>query len=210
MKKSIANISIILIVLCLSFSCCYMFYKAIKILEKYKIAYKINESNFNTFKKSINESLSKIILLDHLKILPEYCYVYNKKNTDSISTNCFANKILLIIPELSCNSCYDDVYYFLHYASDSLGINIPILTTKTRYREIKNILSDYSLKSDLYYIKLNYFLKSKDEIEFAPYFIYVDHDKTCYHMFIPLTNHPDLTKTYLINIKQRYESILHE
>jgi hypothetical protein len=118
---------------------------------------------------------------------------------------CFANKILLVIPELSCNACYDDVYDFIHYANDSLHITIPIFTVKNRCREIKNIMSDYSLQTDLYYIESSHFFEgNKDEIEFAPYFLFLDQRKICHHIFIPQPNHPYLTKTYLTNMKYRY------
>jgi hypothetical protein len=183
--------------------------RTIKVSEKYKRMYQIKELNFNTFQNSINESLSKTILTDHRIMVPEYCYKYGKQNTDSINVQYLVNKILLIIPELSCNTCYDDVYDFIRYANDSLDMKISILTSKNRYREITGILSDYSLQTDLYYIKTSHFIGDKDEIEFAPYFIFMDQHKSCYHLFIPQPNHPYLTKTYLTNISLRYESLLH-
>jgi hypothetical protein len=178
-------------------------------LVKYKTAYQTEESNFTTFQSEIDESLSKTTLSDHRIIAPDYCYKYGKPNVDSISTQYLTYKILLIIPELSCNSCYDDVYDFIQYATDFLNINISILTTRNRYREITNILSDYSLQTDLYYIKTDHFLEDNDTIEFAPYFIFMDQHKICYHLFIPQPNHPYLTKTYLTNMCRRYKSILH-
>jgi hypothetical protein len=207
MKKPAIIISVISVLsfLCLSF---YTSCKTKKLLKKYEIAYQITESNFNTFENAINESWSKIILSDHSTLVPEYCYTYNQREIDSLNTQYFTNKILLIIPELSCNTCYDDVYDILHYAEDSLGISIPILTAKNRYREIINILLDYSLRTDLYYVRTDWFFSENDEIEYAPYFVFMNQYKICYHFFIPQPNHPHITKRYLTNIKQRYESML--
>jgi hypothetical protein len=209
MKKTIAKTSIIIVIICLVIFPSYMCFKATKLLEKNKISNQIINSNFKIFQDVINESLSKTILADQRMFFPEHFYKYGIQKIDSINVESFINKIILVIPELSCNTCYDDVYEFIRYAKDSLSIDIPILTTKNRYREIVNILSDNLIQTDLYYTNENHFFEDNDNIEFSPYFVFMNQYGICNHLFIPQANHLYLTETYLISMKQRYKSILH-
>lgn len=144
-----------------------------------------------------------MILSDDKKLHFTHCYRYGKRVTDSIQVQLLANKLLLIIPEKSCNSCYDEVYGFIRYAQDSLGINIVSLTVKSRYREMINVLADFAVEKNLYYVS-NQFLEGREDIEYAPYFVFVDQKLICRQLFIPQANHSYLTKTYLKSMKQKF------
>lgn len=158
--------------------------------------------NNKTLRMSINRVLSAKVKYDNLAV-----------NTDTLSNEVYYDKlrndltskfgeILLVIPEKSCNVCYDEVYDMIQYSKDSLGISISVMVSVNKYREVKNIFTDLQINTDIYHFKDKSFNNIK--IESAPFFLYIDKEGIIRQIFIPLTTHTALTKIYLQKIYERY------
>jgi hypothetical protein len=188
------------------------YFKVKKKLKEFGVEYLITKSNFEVFQKSVNDALNMTIMANDQKIIPEYCYQYsNELKLDSIHVKFLINKLLLVIPEKSCNSCYDEVYGFIQWVKESLNINLIIITEIKRYREIKNIFLDFNyLSTNLYYIDADQIFEGSENIEYAPYFVFLDQDQICRQLFIPHANHSYLTKSYLVSISQKYNQLIRD
>lgn len=91
----------------------------------------------------------------------------------------------------------------LTIARDSLKINIEVITDKAKFREVRNNLSMLDLPNRLFYLKDNSYFEAI-KIEYAPFLAYVDDQLMARHLFIPLVNHPEFSKQYLLMINKRY------
>lgn len=158
--------------------------------------------NNKTLRMSINRVLSAKVKYDNLAI-----------NTDTLSNGVYYDKLkndltskfgelFLVIPEKSCNVCYDEVYDMIQYSKDSLGLSIGVMVSVNKYREVKNIFTDLQINAEIYHFKDKKF--NNIEIESAPFFLYIDKEGIIRQIFIPLTTHTALTKIYLQKIYERY------
>jgi hypothetical protein len=184
----------------------YQYYKANKLYVELQEKFVTQVSNYNTFMGVVTETTSLRVLSNDKSLNSEYLYEHNHQKIDSIAIRDVVNHMFLFIPENSCSSCYDDMYNFIQYAKDTLEMKILPVTVRNRYREIKRILTEHTT-SNLYYVTSDSFLKGGDDIQYMPYFVFVDQEQIGRNLFVPLINHAYVTKAYLTRMKQRYKDL---
>jgi hypothetical protein len=133
-------------------------------------------------------------------------FLLNSNSKDSIFIDNLIHRVLLVIPEKSCDVCYDEVFNVIEFSGKELHMPIDIVTTISRYREVKNILADLQIKTNLYYSPSSITFEGIN-IEFAPFFMFIDNNYVCRNLFIPITNHTELTEMYIKTTKERYFSL---
>lgn len=182
--------------------------------EKSKENSQLNEtqqvlkSNYQTFQKMSMEHLRVNLLSDYQTIGRNMLYGVNKETVDSCCSSYLKGKVALFIPQKSCNVCYDEIYEVLKIGNDSLRVNIEVITDKTKFREVRNNLSMLDLPNRLFYLKDNSYFETI-KVEHAPFLVYVDDQLIAKHLFIPLVNHPEFSKQYLLTLNKRYQLSKH-
>jgi hypothetical protein len=165
----------------------------------------LQKSNYNTLQSAVMNKLTVEILYDNYP-LNENVFLLNSNSKDSIFIDNLIHRVLLVIPEKSCDVCYDEVFNVIEFSEKELHMPIDIVTTITRYREVKNILADLQIKTNLYYSPSSITFEGIN-IEFAPFFMFIDNNYVCRNLFIPMTNHTELTEIYINTTKKRYFSL---
>lgn len=178
----------------------YKYNKDIKRLQKQNT---ISRNNYLTLQQSIKKTMQARILSDNISFGSDTVFHFYDQTENKASLSNFTEQLILVIPEKSCNICYDKVYEAIKYATDSLGFNINLPTSRHRYRETKNMLAEFKIPAHLYYFPSECFPK-RIPIEFSPYFMYIDQQNQGKSIFIPLTQYSSLTRYYLQAIHQRY------
>lgn len=182
----------------------YVIYHQRKEQAKLYQAYTVQKLNNETFHKVLSRNQKAVAFSDYISINPKSNMKdYSNNQNHTFSCNILKGKIVLFVPEKSCNVCYDEVYDALQYAKDSLNIELLIVAGERKYNETRNILKDMGISSDVYSLNDDKFWDSL-KIVYAPFLSYVDNDIRCRHCFIPFPNHPDYSFRYLKNIVYRY------
>jgi len=166
----------------------------------------ILKANEDTFHKVFLRNYKAILQTDFMGINPlsnMECYQALEKK--SLSCAVLKGKIVLFVPEKSCNVCYDDVFEILQYSEKSMSVDPLIVTTKGKHNEVRNMVKDIGFQIDVYCLDDKDFWNSL-HVVYAPFLSYVDEKLQCRHCFIPFPNHPDYTVTYLEHIASRYIS----
>lgn len=180
-----------------------MIYKYDKDTKQLKRQNIISRNNYLTLQESIKKNMQARISSDNIYFGKDTVFYFPDKTENKTNLSKFTEQLILVIPEKSCNVCYDEIYEALKYATDSLKLTINLFTSKHRYRETKNMMAEFKILGDLYYFPSD-FLTTQISIEFAPYFIYIDQQKQGKNIFIPFTQFPSLTYYYLQAIHKRY------
>lgn len=166
----------------------------------------ILKANYETFQKVVSRNQEANLFSDYVTIRSNSRIgKFNKNKIEKTTCDFLRNKIILFVPEKSCNVCYDEVYDALQYAIDSIKTEIVIVTGEGKYNETRNIIKDLGISSSVYSLDDDIFWDSID-IVYAPFLSYVDDNLRCRHCFVPYPNHPKYSFEYLNNIIQRYFS----
>lgn len=153
-----------------------MIYKYHKETLKLQKQNKIHQINYKTLLETIKKTTLASILFEDIYFENNQLTYFNNTSYNTATLGQFTKQLILVIPEQSCNICYDEVYEYVKYANDSLNIKVNIFTSKHRYREIKNMLTQFEIPIYLYYFSDD-FPKKQHAIEFSPYFVYIDQKK---------------------------------
>lgn len=164
----------------------------------------ILKSNYETFQKVVSRNQKANMFSDYVLISSnsKIC-VFNKNKIEKMTCDFLRNKLILFVPEKTCNVCYDEVYEALQYATDSIKTEIAIVTGEGKYNETRNIIDDLGIAFPVYSLDDDIFWNSIGII-YAPFLSYVDDNLRCRHCFVPYPNHSKYSFEYLNNIIQRY------
>lgn len=164
----------------------------------------ILKSNYETFQKVVLRNQKANMFSDYVFISSNSKIGrFNKNKIEKMTCDFLRNKLILFVPEKSCNVCYDEVYDALQYATDSIKTEIVIVTGEGKYNETRNIINDLGIAFSVYSLDDDIFWDSID-ITYAPFLSYVDDNLCCRHCFVPYPNHPKYSFEYFNNIIQRY------
>lgn len=168
--------------------------------------YALQDVNNGTFHEVLARNMKSIINTDGTIMNGKNLLlkIYHTKQ-DSLPVKFLANKLSLFVPAKSCNVCYDEIYDALKYAQDSLDLDYAIITEKSKYNEVRNIVMDLgiSVKENTYYLVDSVFWNSIS-IAYAPFLSYIDGDLRCCHSFVPFPNHSQYSYHYLRLLWNRY------
>lgn len=154
----------------------FIIYKYTKETHQLQRQNKICQTNYNTLLETIKKTTLARISSEDLYLEKNQVAYFNNKSYHTAESGKFTKQLILIIPEKSCNICYDEVYGYVKYAHDSLNIKVNIFTSKSRYRETKNMMAQFEIPGHLYYFSTDFPTK-QHAIEFSSYFVYIDQKK---------------------------------
>lgn len=199
MKTNILSLFTVLLTVC----CVFILYISYDKDRGYLKQQKISERNYATLQKSIRETTAFTVLSDCKSLSPKDSLIHITENEKIFfSWDDLHKKIFLIIPERSCNTCYDEVFESINYAKDSLQLEVEALTTSNTYKEVINTFKDFHLSIKLYY-SYNSHLFSDVKLSNTPYFININ-DMKFQNLFIPIKNQSHLTRSYLVAMNERF------
>ena len=168
-----------------------------KIQQKYEIAI----TNQNTLQMMLHRNMKAILKSNSSPIKKEaYLYQLTKSSKDSIKLVKIRERVVLFVPAQSCNVCYDEIYDALLYARDSLNYDIPIITGKEKYNEVRNMIRDLGFSTGVYYLTDNEYWDNIS-IKYAPFLAIIDSNQQISNCFIPLPNYPMYSYEYLTTIQ---------
>lgn len=168
--------------------------------------YQLQCVNDDTFEKVLSRNLKAVICSDGEQLNQHsYLWTIQKNRKDSCLCEELAGELVLFVPKLSCNVCYDEIYDALKYAKDSLNQEIIIVTEKEKYNEVRNIILGLGINNsnNIYYLKNDIFWNSI-AIVYAPFLAFVNNELTCMHSFIPIPNHSNYSYEYIKNLYEKY------
>lgn len=112
--------------------------------------------------------------------------------------------LIFYIPELACNSCYEEHYSNLYKTIEKIGKdNILILANYENERDLYSFVRSQGIEVEVYNLNMQN-LGIKAEITNDPFFFLIDEDGIIRHVFILDKKSPNANISYLNNIINRY------